>query len=111
MPFIDTRDLPIKEPLPGWKGRFFSSETMTFGYYDVAAGAAIHEHEHPNEEVWHVVEGELEATVAGVTTLAGPGAVAIVPPNTLHAVKARTAGRAIVVDHPRRASIGGVGTD
>ena len=36
MPLIATRDLPIKEPLPGWKGRFFSSETMTFGYYDVA---------------------------------------------------------------------------
>ncbi len=41
MPFVDPAALPMKEPLPGWKGRFFDSEQMTFGYYDVEAGAAI----------------------------------------------------------------------
>ena len=60
MPFIDTKQLSVKEPLPGWKGRFLNSENMTFGYYTVAAGASIHEHFHPNEEVWHIIEGEFE---------------------------------------------------
>jgi quercetin dioxygenase-like cupin family protein len=111
VPFVDIRDLEVKEPLPGWKARFLHSEQMTFAYYDIEAGAAIHVHDHPNEEVWHVLEGELEVTIAGATTVARPGCVALVPPNTPHAVKARTAGRAIVVDHPRRAAIGGVTTD
>ena len=110
MPFVDTRRLTVKEPLPGWKGRFFHSDGMTFGYYAVAAGASIHEHSHPNEEVWHVIEGELEVTIAGETRVAGPGNAAVVPPNTYHAVRARTNGRAIVVDHPRRNRVAGVGT-
>jgi len=111
MPFLDTRDLPIKEPLPGWKGRFFHSEQMTFGYYDVAAGASIHPHEHANEEIWHVLDGEVEVTIAGTTTVAKAGCVALVPPNTVHAVRVLSAARVIVVDHPRRAAIGGVTTD
>lgn len=57
MPFIDTNQLKVKEPLPGWRGRYFHSDNMTFAYYAVAAGASIHEHAHPNEEVWHVIEG------------------------------------------------------
>jgi quercetin dioxygenase-like cupin family protein len=111
MPFIDTRQLKVKEPLPGWKGRFFHSNNMTFGYYDVSAGASIHEHSHPNEEIWHVIEGQLEVTIAGQTRIAGPGSVAIVPADTAHAIKALSAGRSIVVDHPLRTSIGGVETD
>lgn len=108
MPFIDTRQLEVKEPLPGWSGRFFNSEHMTFGHYVVAAGAAIHEHSHANEEVWHIIDGEFEVTVGGRTELAGAGVVAIVPPNTLHSARERTRGRAIVVDFPLRASLGGV---
>jgi len=111
MPFIDTATIPVKEPRPGWKGRFFSSANMTFGHYEIEAGAWIHAHDHPNEEVWHVLEGELEVTIAGETRIAGPGSVAVVPPNTVHSVKALTDGRAIVVDHPRRESIGGIRTD
>ncbi len=111
MPFIDTNQLEAKEPLPGWKGRFFNSDTMTFGYYNIETGASIHEHFHPNEEVWHVIEGELEVTIAGQAGIAGPGAVAVIPPNTVHSVKALSDGRVIVVDHPRRESIGGVKTD
>lgn len=111
MSFLDTSDVPVKEPLPGWRGRYFSSERMTFGYYEVTAGASIHEHSHPNEEVWHVIEGELEVTIGGETRVAGPGCVALIPADTSHSVRALTDGRSIVVDSPRRASIGGVATD
>jgi quercetin dioxygenase-like cupin family protein len=99
---IDTRELPVVERKPGWHGRYFRSPSMTFGHYVFDAGATIEPHQHPQEEVWHVVEGELEVTIAGVTHIAGPGCVAIVPPNTVHAVTAMTNGKAIVVDHPIR---------
>lgn len=111
MPFIDTSQLEVKEPLPGWKGRFFHSESMLFGYYTVEAGASIHEHYHPNEEVWNVIDGELEVTIAGVTQVARAGCVAVISPNAPHSVKALTAGRSIVVDYPLRHSVGGVETD
>ncbi len=111
MPFIDTNELEVREVRPGWRGRFFHSEHMTFGYWDVAAGSWIHEHSHPNEEVWHIVEGVFEITISGESRAADPGSVAVVPSDTAHSVKALTDGRAIVVDHPVRSEIGGVRTD
>jgi quercetin dioxygenase-like cupin family protein len=106
--FIDTRRLTLKEPRDGWKGCFFHSPNMTFAYYTVEAGAWVHEHSHPNDEVWNVIDGELEITIDGETQVAGPGWVAVIPPGAVHAVRALTAVRAIVVDHPPRHSIGGI---
>ncbi len=102
MPFIDTRELKVVRRLPGWKGRYFDSDHVTSGHYVFDAGSSIHEHAHPNEEVWNVIEGQLEVTIAGNTQVAGRGCVAAVPPNTLHSVRAISNGRAIVVDYPLR---------
>jgi quercetin dioxygenase-like cupin family protein len=110
MPFLDTQSIDTREPLPGWAGRFFHSEHMTFGYYDTIAGSTLHEHSHPNEEVWHVIDGELEVSIGEDTRVVGPGCVAMVPANAQHSIRVRSAGRVIVVDHPVRASIGGVKT-
>ena len=102
MPFIDVSKLVAVERLPGWRGRYFDSPSMTFAHYEFDAGASIHEHHHPQEEVYEVIEGELELTVSGVTRRISPGHVAIVPPNTPHSVKAISSGKVIVVDYPLR---------
>jgi quercetin dioxygenase-like cupin family protein len=102
MPFIDTSSLAVIERLPGWHGRCFHSPSMTFAHYDFVRGSSIHEHLHPQEEVYEVIEGELEMTIDGVTQIARPGLVAIVPGNVCHSVKALTDGRAIIVDYPAR---------
>ena len=102
MTLIDTRTLPVIERKPGWHGRYFNSPSMTFALYEFEAGAVIPEHHHVQEEVWHVLEGELEMIVDGVASRAGAGWAGIVPPDTLHAVRAITGGRAIVVDTPIR---------
>jgi len=106
MPFVDTSSLRVIERLPGWSGRFFHSASMTFAHYDFTCGSSIHEHFHPQEEVYEVIEGELEITIAGVATIARAGLVAIVPSNARHSVKALTAGRAIIVDYPARKELG-----
>ena len=102
MPFIDTKELPVWERLPGWRGRSWRSENMSFSHWDFDAHSSIHEHWHPNEEVWYVIDGELEMTVDGETQLAGPGSVATVPLDAPHSVRALTDGRALVVSHPVR---------
>ncbi|MFI4974003.1 MAG: cupin domain-containing protein [Caulobacterales bacterium] len=106
MPIVDTAALKVIERLPGWHGRFFHSEHMTFAHYDFTAGSTIHEHHHPEEEVYEVIEGELELVVDGVTHVARPGLVAIVPADVRHSVKALTDGRVIIVDHPARRELG-----
>ena len=102
MPFVDTNDLKVTERLPGWKGRYFHSASMTFAHYEFVAGSSIHEHFHPEEEVYEVIDGELEVTIDGTSRIAKPGLVAIVPVNSRHSVRALTNGRLIVVDHPAR---------
>ena len=36
-------------------------------------------HSHPNEEVWHFIEGKFEVTIAGKTQVTGPGTAAVIP--------------------------------
>jgi quercetin dioxygenase-like cupin family protein len=106
MPVVDTSALKVIERLPGWRARIFHSANMTFAHYEFDAGATIHPHHHVQEEVWNVIEGELEVTIDGVAQVARPGVVAIVPPETPHSVRALTDGRAIIVDHPLRWDVG-----
>ena len=80
MPLINTNKLPTLERLPGWTGRYFNSPSMSFAHYEFDAGSSIHEHFHPREEVWEVIEGELEITIDRVTQR----------------------GKAIIVDYPLR---------
>jgi quercetin dioxygenase-like cupin family protein len=105
MPFLDPATMKRAEPLPGWKGRFWRSASMSFSHYDVETGSSIHEHHHPHEEVWIVIEGELEVTIAGETQVAGPGAVAVVPPDAPHSVRVLRGGRAVVANHPVRTEL------
>jgi unsaturated pyranuronate lyase len=105
VPFIDTRSLEVVERLPGY-GRYFHSPNMTFAHYDFKRGSCIHEHFHPQEEVYEVIEGELELTIDGVKQIARLGIVGIVPSNVRHSAKALTDGHAIIVDYPLKARYG-----
>ena len=102
MPFVDSSSLNVVERLPGWYGRYFHSSSITFAHYDFKRGSSIHEHFHPEEEVFEVIEGELEVTIDGATQVARAGLVAVVPSDVRHSVKALTDGRAIIVDYPLR---------
>lgn len=90
------------ERLPGWHGRYFHSQNMTFAHYDFTRGSFIHEHFHAQEEVYEVIEGELELTVDGIAQIARAGLVAIVPANVRHSVRALSDGKVIIVDYPAR---------
>ena len=67
MSFVDVDKLKVTERLPGWRGRYFHAVNMTVAHYEFTRGASIHEHHHPQEELYEVLEGELELTVDGVT--------------------------------------------
>jgi len=102
VPIVDTTSLEVVERLPGWRGRLFHSPSMTFAHYDFDRGSTIHEHHHVQEEVWEVIEGQVELTIDGVPQIARPGVVAIVPSNVPHSAKALTDGKAVIVDYPLR---------
>src|ERR1700694_5693485 len=52
------------------EGRYFHSPNMPFAHYDFTRGSSIHELLHAQEEVYEVIDGELEVTIDGVAQLA-----------------------------------------
>jgi mannose-6-phosphate isomerase-like protein (cupin superfamily) len=111
MPFVQPGDMLSSAQLPGWSGRFVHSEHMTFAHWEIDSGAApLHEHRHEQEEVWHIVEGELALSIAGDEVVLGAGSVAVVPPHTPHSARPLGPCRAIVADYPLRTSLPGVST-
>ena len=74
----------------------------------VRAGADVHRHHHPQEEVFHVLDGELEVSIGDETRMVRPGDAAVVPSEVEHSARAITDCRVIVADSPTRDSVGGV---
>ena len=109
MPYISRDDMLRGAPLTGWSGRFFHSENMTFAHWDIAAGAAdLHEHRHPQEEVWNIVAGEAVLIIAGEEHRLQAGDAVVVPPDTPHQVRVVGACRAVIADFPLRPDLPGV---
>lgn len=96
------------EPVRGWKGRAQHGQRMTLTSYEITAGAPdVHEHQHPQEEAWIVIEGQLALWVDGEERLLGPGDSAIVGAGVRHWVRALQPSRALVVDSPARRRLPG----
>jgi mannose-6-phosphate isomerase-like protein (cupin superfamily) len=109
MPFVEPSEMLSGTPLPGWSGRFLHSANMTFAHYDIAADAApLHEHQHEQEEVWHIVDGQVALTIAGEERVLTAGCIAVVPPDTPHSVRPMAAARAIIADYPLRPNLPGL---
>ena len=110
MPFVRPSDMLSGTPLPGWSGRFLHSEHMTFAHYDIAADATpLHEHQHEQEEVWHIIEGEVALSIAGEEQVLSAGCIAVVPPETPHSVRPLGGCRVVIADYPLRTSLPGIG--
>src|SRR5436305_585965 len=108
MAVIRSENMLTGEPIAGWSGRFFHSENMTFGYWDVAADAAdLHVHAHPQEEVFHIVEGALVVSVDGEECRVEAGEAVVIPADVPHSARVVGACRAIVADYPVRHNLPG----
>jgi quercetin dioxygenase-like cupin family protein len=93
---------PVRELFPGYRARLVHSDRMTFSYVDVDAGASFTEHDHPHEQVIHLLEGDFEVTVDGETRLMKAGDVAVVPPHARHRGTAITRCRILDAFAPAR---------
>lgn len=111
MVFLSETDMIHGSPLPGWRGRFFHSENMTFARWTISADAHdLHEHQHEQEEVWNIVEGSVVLIVDGSEREMVAGSAAVVPPNTPHSVRIIGPAEIVVADFPVRRDLPGVPT-
>ena len=100
--FISLSRLPALEAI---KGGFLSSihtENLTVAFTDMKAGVEIPLHQHPEEAIDIILEGELEMHIGGTSDVLKNGMISIVPSNIPHKAKAITDCKVATVLYPKR---------
>lgn len=101
-PFLNLKDLPEKELVPGFNAQLLHMDGTTIGHVRAKKGAQLPEHHHLHEQVTNIVSGELEMTIAGETKTCRAGDVVAIPPHVPHSARALTDCYLIDVFHPVR---------
>lgn len=90
MVFTNIQDIAQKETLKGFKGHFVHAESFTIAFWEIDKGAELPEHAHIHEQSTQVIEGELQLTIGGKTSVVKPGMIVVIPSNVVHSGKALT---------------------
>jgi quercetin dioxygenase-like cupin family protein len=98
-------DLPERELMGGFHGRFVHCDNMTLAFWRVEPDSAAPEHSHPHEQVFHLLEGRMELTVGEHCQTYEPGAVVVIPGDVPHSARSITECRVLDVFHPVREDI------
>ncbi|TNF77484.1 MAG: cupin domain-containing protein [Bacteroidetes bacterium] len=77
-----------RELIPGFRGKFVHGEALSLAFWEVDPGATVPEHKHEHEQIMHVVEGQFEFTLDGLTRVYGPGDIVLIPPYATHSGRA-----------------------
>ncbi|MBL6644770.1 MAG: cupin domain-containing protein [Flavobacteriaceae bacterium] len=99
---MNLNTLPSKELMPGYHGKMVHGNQLTWAFWTVEKGAVVPEHQHPHEQIMHVVEGDFEFTLDGETKIFKPGDIVHIPSNLPHSGKAITPCKLMDVFSPVR---------
>lgn len=91
-----------RELIPGFKGKFLHTDSMSLVYWDITAGAKLPEHSHFHEQVVNMLAGEFALTVEGVRNELKAGDVLVIPRNASHHGEAISDCRILDVFQPVR---------
>ena len=91
-----------REIMPGCHGKVVHGKKMTWVFWDIDQNAIIPKHNHPHEQIMHVVEGIFEFTFNGIKKDYGPGSIVHIPSNMYHSGKAVTKCKLMDVFSPVR---------
>lgn len=100
MPFL--KEQTPKALAPGLTGYYAHGETMTMGLVEIKAGSNLPAHQHPQEQITYVLEGQLNMTIDGKTCPLSAGMFYVIPSNITHSAIAITDCKVMDVFHPVR---------
>ena len=83
-------NIPSKELIQGFHGKFVHGRQSTLAFWDIKQGCIMPQHQHPHEQITHLVSGELEMEIGGEKMLLTTGVVHVIPSNTPHGAVAIT---------------------
>ncbi|MBB3967858.1 cupin domain-containing protein [Mucilaginibacter phyllosphaerae] len=100
--FRQFSDIPVKEIAPGFFSKLIHTANNTINFIEVKAGNSVPDHQHIQEQLSFVIEGEFELTVDGEVQMLDTGLFAVIPPNVRHSGMAITDCKLIDVFSPVR---------
>jgi quercetin dioxygenase-like cupin family protein len=101
--FFKISELPkMVVPSDLFEVRFVHTDNITVAFNELKAGAEVPVHQHINEAIDYLQEGELEMTIGDETARMNTGTVVRVPSGIPHSAKAITDCRVINVFYPAR---------
>lgn len=84
------KTLPPKTLAPGITGYYAHGEGMTFGYVELVSGSNVPLHQHVQEQITYIIEGELDMVIGDRPCLLTAGMVQVIPAGTVHSAIALT---------------------
>jgi quercetin dioxygenase-like cupin family protein len=84
------KDIKAKELVPGITGYYAHGENLTFGYIELEPGSSVPLHQHVQEQITYIIEGELDMVIGEEACLLTAGMYYVIPSGTLHSAVART---------------------
>ena len=96
------KDLKPRELVPGITGYYRHGTDMTLGLVEIKAGTSLGDHQHVHEQITYMISGELRMMIGEERVILTPGAVQVIPSNTLHGAFAITDCQLIDVFNPIR---------
>ena len=84
---VDWSQLEFAEVRPGIWGATVHTPQLTVTYYRYEAGSSWEEHQHPQDQVTSVIDGEIDFTVAGEPVHLVAGQLAALPGGVPHSAE------------------------
>jgi len=84
------KELTPKQLTPGITGYYAHGEKHSFGLVELKAGSRVPMHQHLNEQITFILEGQLDMIIDGKPCSLTSGMYHIIPSNILHSAVAVT---------------------
>ena len=103
---LNIKNLKQREIIPGFNGKFVNGENITWAFWDIKKDSSIPDHFHIHEQIMHVISGDFEFTINGLTSVFSEGDTIVIPSNIPHRGKALTNCKIMDVFSPKREDLG-----
>ncbi len=84
------KDITPKELMAGITGYYVHGDSMTFGYVELKAGSSVPLHQHVQEQITYIIEGELNMVIDNQACVLTAGMYHVIPSNIFHSAVAKT---------------------
>ena len=84
------KEIKSKDLAPGITGYYAHGEKMTFGYVELKAGSSVPLHQHVQEQITYILEGQLDMIIGEAACTLTAGMYHVISSNTPHSAIAKT---------------------